>query len=586
MFGGNKKKIEELEVDLQTLKTTLETKDEELKVAQQKIEELNQKITDLQAAHIEAIESKETAYKELQTAIEAERKEMSLKKDQLLEKYDAHEKLTKQVEQKQETLQVKEQQLQTFEQQLFEQSKELTEQEEALSEREAKIIASEQQLASKQKELEAKKVDTSDEAARHKPGDTVELSPPEGSLKKTSKKEKQIDVKRLPNGMVGTHYQATLDLQGLGLEGCKITAIDGLEELGLHFDPNDTMVFGKPTKDGEPNVTIHYKRINSEILIGRTMEVPILILPDPKSLWKNIPPPADAPFQKGDEQQQHLDLGGVKMIGASKRGRSHAHEGSFREDHFTIGQLPNDWIFMAAADGAGSAEYSREGSRIACEVTFDSIQSYLENADEFEKLEQAITQFQAGEMTVDLLKRAFYPMIGNGLLKTIKNLEAVSKALDVPVKQFSTTLLMSVSKQFDFGFFNCCYWIGDGAAAFYTKGGEQINLLGSPDGGDYAGQTRFLAGSEISYEGITNRMNISIEADFTALILMTDGVSDPKFQTDNNMMNQEYWDKLWGELEQELPFDEPEQASQSLVKWLDFWSQGNHDDRTITILYK
>ena len=31
--------------------------------------------------------------------------------------------------------------------------------------------------------------------------------------------------------------------------------------------------------------------------------------------------------------------------------------------------------------------------------------------------------------------------------------------------------------------------------------------------------------------------------------------------------------------------DDNEESAQQLLDWLDFWSPGNHDDRTIAILY-
>src|SRR5690606_14699190 len=54
-----------------------------------------------------------------------------------------------------------------------------------------------------------------------------------------------------------------------------------------------------------------------------------------------------------------------KIVIASKRGRSHAHEGTFRDDDFCTKSLPNDWAIVAVADGAGSAKYARQGSKIA-----------------------------------------------------------------------------------------------------------------------------------------------------------------------------------------------------------------------------
>jgi hypothetical protein len=69
---------------------------------------------------------------------------------------------------------------------------------------------------------------------------------------------------------------------------------------------------------------------------------------------------------------------------------------------------------------------------------------------------------------------------------------------------------------------------------------------------------------------------------------MTDGVSDPKFETDNNLINPNKWDELWNDLLEngvELT-DDNENAKDQLLDWLDFWSPGNHDDRTIAILYE
>lgn len=71
-------------------------------------------------------------------------------------------------------------------------------------------------------------------------------------------------------------------------------------------------------------------------------------------------------------------------------------------------------------------------------------------------------------------------------------------------------------------------------------------------------------------------------------LLMSDGVSDPKFETDANLNNPDKWDALWDDLKEngvDLT-DDNEASKDQLLDWLDFWAPGNHDDRTIAILYE
>ena len=67
---------------------------------------------------------------------------------------------------------------------------------------------------------------------------------------------------------------------------------------------------------------------------------------------------------------------------------------------------------------------------------------------------------------------------------------------------------------------------------------------------------------------------------------MTDCISDPFFETDANLNKVEKWNELWVNINSEVDLTDDNTESQyQLLKWLDFWSPGNHDDRTIAILY-
>jgi len=68
-------------------------------------------------------------------------------------------------------------------------------------------------------------------------------------------------------------------------------------------------------------------------------------------------------------------------------------------------------------------------------------------------------------------------------------------------------------------------------------------------------------------------------------VLMTDGVSDPRFETDARLSRPADWDALWQELDGTLALaDAARGKEQLLLDWLDFWSPGNHDDRTIALI--
>ena len=67
---------------------------------------------------------------------------------------------------------------------------------------------------------------------------------------------------------------------------------------------------------------------------------------------------------------------------------------------------------------------------------------------------------------------------------------------------------------------------------------------------------------------------------------MTDGVSDPKFGTDNALRDPSRWLSFWNEdLSLHLPLVEATgDLGAKLEEYLQFWSQGEHDDRTLAVV--
>jgi len=415
-------------------------------------------------------------------------------------------------------------------------------------------------------------------------------------------KNKHISI---PNGKVNQGYVFDFDIEVLMPE-LESVSFEGLTEIGLCYDHDEKKIKGTPIKHGDFKIQMICKRKDWEE--GKPLfdrEITIIINPDPKSLWNNIATPEDIEYYKDDcdksfvkveAKKRKIGFLGLKdeielmkdMVAASQRGRSHAHEGKPRDDDFALYyNEQNEWYIMTVADGAGSAKYSRRGSQIACTTVIDICKATISgNIESFEKAIKIFDDEKTQENRNEVGK-ILYNIIGAAAFKSYKNIEKEAQEKGYLLKDFATTLIVSVCKKFSFGWFVGAFWVGDGGIGIYNKRTQYIKVLGEPDGGEFAGQTRFLTMPEIVQSTeIYRRLRFDIVDDFTALILMTDGITDPKFETDANLLKIEKWNDLWNDLSGKVEFkDDNEESKDQLLEWLDFWSPGNHDDRTIAILF-
>lgn len=425
------------------------------------------------------------------------------------------------------------------------------------------------------------------------------------NLEDSAKRAVEMLQITLPNASVNKPYSFEMTFQNVPIKDIQLT---GLEETGLSIERDEDgvrfTIGGVPTTPGTFEATLSFKY--AEIPIDREpieRKIPLIINPDPRSLWKDIETDPSIHYFKADTQKEYLtvlanDMGPQKdIVAASKRGRSHAHEGKARDDHFQIAHLDNGWYIMAVADGAGSARYSREGSRIACETVVNVCSKALANPEAFETHIRNWHETETTTETNTVIGHDVYGILATAAYKAHQAIKAECMARkaeepEVLLKHYATTLLLTICKKFDFGWCIASFWVGDGAICLYDKTNNSAKILGQPDEGEFAGQTRFLTMPEIFTNSteLMGRLRYTLADDFTALFLMSDGVSDPKFETDANLARVEKWDELWEDLvhNEEHPVDlsdDNEEAAQQLLDWLDFWSPGNHDDRTIAILY-
>ena len=316
---------------------------------------------------------------------------------------------------------------------------------------------------------------------------------------------------------------------------------------------------------------------------------------DTKNMWQDIPTrESTTTYYKQDKDSYCIDLEmGLRLIAASVRGRSHAHVGSPRDDDFYIHHSAiSGWNILAVADGAGSCQFSRRGSQIAVKYAVEALSKQLESdvgqtlLDNYPKTEEERTD----QEKLKTLQNALYDTLVKAAYAACEEINKQANDDSESVKDFSTTLLLAAHKKTEQGHFVISFWVGDGAIALYQENGDCI-LMGEPDGGEYAGQTRFLDERIFNDSSLMRRVKIKMVEDFTALILATDGVTDPNFNSDAELAEKPRWDEIWHEakwggmsLKEVVTSADSKSAENQLKDWSNFFSPRNHDDRTIAVL--
>jgi hypothetical protein len=400
----------------------------------------------------------------------------------------------------------------------------------------------------------------------------------------------------LPNGTVNKVYESKIDFIALGWDDIISFEIKNLEDTGLTFDSKKELFSGNPLLSGDLKIKFLFK------IEGEDEETPlnekiltVIINPDPKSLWKNIESDQKDPFSKEDNvavSSQFLDK---NIVVASKRGRSHANVGSFREDDFAFKNFStNAWSILAVSDGAGSASLSRKGSKLAC----DSVVNYFEenlNAENLNQFDEIVLNHY--NKTDPESSKKISHFVYNNLSKAAhfvnQKIEEFANQNEEELRKFHATLIFALVKKYDFGYAIVTFGVGDCPIGLLNKDLTEVTLMNFLDVGEFGGGTRFITMPEIfQNEKFSSRFGFKLVDDFSYLMLMTDGIYDPKFVVEANLEKIEKWNEFISDLKgnnedgSKVDFDSknPDIAAQ-LSTWMDFWSPGNHDDRTLAIIY-
>lgn len=394
----------------------------------------------------------------------------------------------------------------------------------------------------------------------------------------------------LPNGEVNRLYEYIFNLDSY--PNLTITKIEGIEVLNLTYNSDTKTISGVPNSMTSTKIDIYFSHKKEAKESEEIKAVYLMVNANPRNLWKDLASDSNGAYAQSDAVARKGVFLDKKVVGASKRGRSHAHIGSYRDDSFGFADLCKGWSLIAVADGAGSAQYARQGAQLATSF----IERYFNNEELLDSLEYAILEQynllneDIGETEI-LMPSKVSEILSGGVTALFAELETFADTAQIKLDDMHSTLAFTLCKKYASGYLILSFSVGDCPIVVFSKDNKTVKVLNTLDVGEFGGGTRFVTMSEIYQEPLSKRLNIHFTPSFSHLFLMSDGIYDPKFGTENNLDDLVYWNDfildLDGQNEDQIKVNLVDDliADEELLLWMDFWSKGNHDDRTLVIVY-
>lgn len=294
------------------------------------------------------------------------------------------------------------------------------------------------------------------------------------------------------------------------------------------------------------------------------------------------------PAQRYEHEVRYSsDFGeGWKVAAASKRGRMHAHHGTFREDALW-GSMGKLFSFSVVCDGAGSSTLSRIGS----EYTARTLSQLVEN--ELNNHEADLAKCSKESLPTNLRTILYHCLdsVSRGLI-------SIAEKAGMAPKDFRCTVLTALHYRHSTGGIILFANVGDGFIGVKRKG-KAAERVGTSDSGAFSGEvTCFMPDPQICEfykKSLEENAPISDE-EIESYMLCTDGIEDPFFPVHRNM--EAIFTQLLNGYEepvQDVSYpvgQEPssvfrsDKPGEELLKWLSFEKRGENDDRTITLIYR
>jgi len=299
-------------------------------------------------------------------------------------------------------------------------------------------------------------------------------------------------------------------------------------------------------------------------------------------LWKykKVPTEKIMPEPVREYLHESHTIDQFQVIAARVRGKLHKHNGTNCDDWFETENV--DGIFVSAvSDGAGSKKFSRIGARAACRRARFYLKTQLgklltRNPKLREDLAQDMKSHVFSEAANQLASMVQDAILTarEGVIKACedrKRKDAYMRVVgrELEAKDFACTLLVTVAVPLGKEMLVVACQVGDGITAVLNTSADfdkAVTLLGTPDSGNYSGETDFLTSAKFSDKAnLANRTMLSRKP-IDIIFSMTDGVADD-YYPNGVQLHRLYFDlvinhvlplpKEIGEDEQKIDVPEP-----------------------------
>jgi hypothetical protein len=274
--------------------------------------------------------------------------------------------------------------------------------------------------------------------------------------------------------------------------------------------------------------------------------------------WRSLPSNRHDAHAVPDQMSISISgAGGYGITGASIRGKSHAHAGTFRDDAVAMASTAF-WNIVAVADGAGTAPLARVGSTLA--------------------VQQAVAAMKAG-MSQLPTSEDVGKAIWAGLKAAYTAIRDFAAERQIDVSDLHTTLQLLIHWPQKAGCLVGVAHVGDGIITAETTD-HQFYLLTEPDTDpDDGGRTLFLTSGSLR-RWMEERTKIyQFDEPLDIVALMTDGLS-----SDLEPYAELLHTNLFEALRQRVLCYPLKQREQALLAFISYERRGSFDDRTLAVL--